>query len=163
VKAVIKDENSDLASLQIVDTNFSLKQGLPYSFSKSLKNVGSSVFSLGYPLVLSGMGSEVKFTDGRISARTGYDNDISSYQTSVPIQPGNSGSPLFDESGKVVGCVNAVIREADNVSYAIKTTYIQNIMQTAGLETPVGQDLSALSLEDKIKLLSNYIAIIKVR
>lgn len=163
VKAVIKDENSDLALLQIVDTNFSLKQGLPYSFSKSLKNVGNSVFSLGYPLVLSGMGSEVKFTDGRISARTGYDNDISSYQTSVPIQPGNSGSPLFDESGKVVGCVNAVIREADNVSYAIKTTYIQNIMQTAGLETPVGQDLSALSLEDKIKLLSNYIAIIKVR
>lgn len=51
---------------------------------------------MGYPLT-SYMGEEVKITDGIISSKTGYEGDIVTYQISAPIQPGNSGGPLFDK------------------------------------------------------------------
>ena len=160
---VFSDKNSDLALLRVADSNFQLTQALPYTIIDGIKDVGSSVYSLGYPLVLSGLGSEVKFADGKVSSRTGYDNDISSYQTSIPIQPGNSGSPMLDQDGNIVGCMNASVRETDNVSYAIKASYIKNIMETAGIEAPAAGSLKEKTLEEQIKTVSNYVAIIKVR
>jgi S1-C subfamily serine protease len=74
--------------------------------------VGSNVFALGYPMALSLMGEEVKFTDGKISSKTGFQGDITTYQISVPIQPGNSGGPLFDYDGNIVGITNAGINKA---------------------------------------------------
>ena len=49
------------------------------------------------------MGKDIKFTDGKISSKTGYDGDIANYQTTTPIQPGNSGGPLFDYNGNLIG------------------------------------------------------------
>ena len=37
------------------------------------------------------MGKDIKFTDGKISSKTGYEGDVTTYQTTTPIQPGNSG------------------------------------------------------------------------
>ena len=56
----------------------------------------------GYPLT-NFMGKDIKFTDGKISSKTGYDGDIANYQTTTPIQPGNSGGPLFDYNGNLIG------------------------------------------------------------
>lgn len=159
----IDDDNSDLALLQVTDTRFPKLDVIPYKVDLSPVEVGMSVYSLGYPLVLSGMGSEIKFADGRISSRTGYDNSINSYQTTVPLQPGNSGSPLFNDKGNVVGCMNAIIREADNVSYAIKASYILNLLQTAGVDQNGESNIQIenLTLEQQIKMLSQYVAIVK--
>ncbi|MCB0484137.1 MAG: trypsin-like peptidase domain-containing protein, partial [Flavobacteriales bacterium] len=118
-KEVISDKTNDLALLQIVDTAFRFTEEIVYGFSTKMEDVGAEAFTLGYPFVLSGLGREVKFADGKISSRTGYDNEVALYQTTVPIQPGNSGSPLFNSKAEVVGCVNAIFRNADNVSYAI--------------------------------------------
>ena len=123
-RVILKDKATDLALLKIEDSTYIQDQEVPYVLSTSVSDVGSEVFTLGYPFAFSGLGKEVKFTDGKISSKTGYDNDLSSYQTTIPIQPGNSGSPMFDDGGNVVGCMNAGIRSADNVSYSIKSNYI---------------------------------------
>ena len=52
------------------------------------------MFALGFPMALSLMGKEIKFTDVKISSKSGF-NDITSHQIQVPIQPGNSGGPLL--------------------------------------------------------------------
>ena len=56
------------------------------------------MFALGYPMS-DILGEEnKKVTDGIISSKTGYQGDVVTYQISVPIQPGNSGGPLFDKT-----------------------------------------------------------------
>lgn len=164
-EVVLEDEAADLALLKITDARFPRLDALPYGLDVSGVGVGASVFALGYPFALSGMGTEVKFTDGKISSRTGYNNNINSYQTSVPVQPGSSGSPLFNENGDIVGCMNASVLEADNVSYAIKSSYINNLIQTASIDL---DDINRVKIDDlsteaQIKMLSQYVAIIKTR
>lgn len=66
------------------------------------------------------MGDEIKLTTGVISSKTGFQGDVSLYQISAPIQPGNSGGPLFDNKGNLIGIVNAKHKGAENVGYAIK-------------------------------------------
>ncbi len=72
-------------------------------------------------MALTYMADEVKLTDGKISSNSGYKGDRSNYQISVPIQPGNSGGPLVDEYGNIIGIVCAKITNADNVGYAVKS------------------------------------------
>jgi len=75
------------------------------------------------------MGEEVKFTDGRISSKTGFQGNISTYQTTTPLQPGNSGGPLFDFSGNLIGINSSGLSKevTDNVSYSIKSNSLLNL------------------------------------
>lgn len=164
---VIKnDKDNDLSILQIKDPKFKPFEKIAYSFKESgALEVGSSVYTLGYPMALAGMGKETKFTDGKISSKTGYNNSINSFQTTVPVQPGNSGGPLFDDKGKLIGVINAKIKEADNVSYAIKLNYIKNLIEILPetIDIPNDTSVSSLSLQDQVKLLSNYVVLIKIK
>ena len=54
-------------------------------------------------MALTGMGEEIKFTDGKISSKSGYAGDLRLYQTTTPLQEGNSGGPLFDYNGHLIG------------------------------------------------------------
>jgi S1-C subfamily serine protease len=102
---------------------------IPYNIISKTVDVGTDVFTLGYPLKTI-MGDEIKLTNGIISSKTGFNGDITSYQISVPIQPGNSGGPLFDSDGNLIGIVNSVLRNAENVTYAIKSSYLNNLIET---------------------------------
>jgi S1-C subfamily serine protease len=164
-EVVISDKDNDIAILQIKDPplqNFELN----YSFKENgLMDVGSTVFTIGFPYALSGMGKEAKFTDGKISSKTGYNGSINSFQTTIPVQPGNSGGPVFNESGQLVGLINATFKEADNVSYAIKLNYIKNLIELLPdkVDLPNSAVLATLSLEEKLKIITNYVVLIKVK
>ena len=164
-KVISTDKQNDLAVIKIDDPNFKPYSKLPYSFKTQISDVGSNVFVLGYPMALSGMGDEVKFTDGKISSKTGFQGNITTYQISVPVQPGNSGGPLFDYDGNIIGVVNAKIMDAENVSYAIKSSYLKNLLDVLpeNVEIPNDQDIGAKSLTEKIKLLSDYVVLIKIK
>jgi S1-C subfamily serine protease len=162
---VIHDKDNDLAIIKIKDERF---QPVPlrYAFKESgLVDVGASVFTIGYPHALSGMGKEAKFTDGRVSSKTGYNGSINSFQTTIPVQPGNSGGPVFNDQGQLIGLINATFREADNVSYAIKLNYIRNLIELLSerVDLPDNGSLGDLPLEEKLKVLTGYVALIKVR
>jgi len=161
-----KDVDNDLAILKINDESFKPVEKLKYSFKESgIIDVGASAFTIGFPLALSGMGKEAKYTDGKVSSKTGYNGSLNSFQTSIPVQPGNSGGPVFNEKGELIGLINASVRETDNVSYAIKLNYIKNLIETVGetAKQPDDKSIQTLTLEEKIKILSTYVTLIKIK
>lgn len=165
-EVVVKDEENDLAIIKIKDEGFDGFKDVPYSFkSDGGVDVGATVFTIGYPFALNGMGKEAKFTDGKISAKRGYNNALNAYQTSIPVQPGNSGGGVFTENGQLVGIINAKFSGAENASYAIKLNYLRNLMDLlpSSVSEPSGQSLTNLSLEEKIKVLTPYCVLIKIK
>lgn len=163
-KLLCGDKANDLALLIIEDDKFKGFEPIPYAISSNIRDVGTSVFTMGYPMA-NFMGEEVKITDGIISSKTGYEGDIVTYQISAPIQPGNSGGPLFDKHGNLVGITNAGIMEANNVGYAIKTSYLCNLIDSAPIliKIPTKNTIAELSLPEQIKCLSKFVAYIKIK
>ena len=160
-KVAVQDKNNDLAILKVDNEIFPKPV---FGFKTLTTDVGSSVYAMGYPL-LSVLGDEIKITDGIISSKTGYQGDISTYQISAPIQPGNSGGPLFDKKGYLIGITNAGIPGAENIGYAIKTSYLQNLIELLSdkVELPTISKLENSAFTDQIKQFSKYVTIIKTR
>lgn len=157
------DKTNDLALLTIKDDNFRPLSSAPYSIIANVVDVGTSVFTMGYPMS-NVLGNEVKITDGIISSRTGYEGDAVTYQISAPIQPGNSGGALFDKKGHLIGITNSGIPSADNVGYAIKSSYLINLIDSAPIDIPLpkGVDTTNKELSSVIKVYTPYIAFIKI-
>ena len=158
---VAADENNDLALLRIEDSSFSGFGSIPYNIKTSQAEVGEEIFVLGYPLTGT-MGDEVKLTTGVISSRTGFQGDVSLYQISAPIQPGNSGGPLFDNKGNLVGIVNAKHTGAENVGYAIKASYLRNLVESY-LSTsimPSNNQVAGQPLTSQVKQLKDFVYMI---
>jgi len=126
-KIVKTDTVNDLALLKASSAPSSW---LPVSKVEAELKLGQTVFTIGYPNPEI-QGVEPKFTDGRISSVTGINDSKNHYQTTVPIQHGNSGGPLVDLlTGWVVGIVDARLEDqrsgagVANVSYAIKSNVV---------------------------------------
>jgi hypothetical protein len=156
---VATDKVNDLAVIHIQDGKFTDAIEIPYCIETKQCDVGENIWTLGYPM-MSIMGDEIKFTDGKISSKTGYMGDLSTYQISAPIQPGNSGGPMFNELGNIVGITSSGLNKqvADNVNYAIKSSYLINLIESA-LSTeiiPKGK-LENLSLTEYIKRNRNFV------
>ena len=158
---IATDKYNDLALLQIADGGFNGFGSIPYNVKTSVSDVGEEVFVLGYPLT-STMGDEIKLTTGVISSKTGFQGDVSLYQISAPIQPGNSGGPLFDNRGNLIGIVNAKHKGAENVGYAIKTSYLNNLIESSISTSilPNNNQIAGLPLTGKVKNLKNYVFMI---
>ena len=109
------------------------------------------------------MGEEIKLTNGIVSSRSGYQGDITTYQISAPLQPGNSGGPMFDKKGNVVGIINAGIPGAENVGYAIKSSYLYNLVGsvTSTSIIPQANHVVGNVLSDKVKSVKNCVFYIK--
>lgn len=80
------------------------------------------------------------------------------YQISAPIQPGNSGGPLFDFNRNVIGIVCAHHSQAENVGYAIKTERLIELCSSCGIF--LNQQQSS-NLDESNKNLSNIIEQVK--
>ena len=158
---IATDKYNDLALLQISDNSFKGFGSIPYNVKTSVSDVGEDVFVLGYPLT-STMGDEIKLTTGVISSKTGFQGDVSLYQISAPIQPGNSGGPLFDNKGNLIGIVNAKHKDAENVGYAIKTSYLKNLIESSISNSilPNNNQIAGYPLTGKVKSLKSFVFII---
>ena len=157
-----KDINNDIAIIKVNDSKFKGFGSIPYDIKNTISDVGEEIFVLGYPLTAS-MGDEIKLTTGIVSSKTGFQGDVSLYQISAPIQPGSSGGPLFDHSGSIIGIVNSKHRGAENVGYAIKTSYLRNLIESTSSPSilPSKNIVSGQSLINKVKTLKNYVFIIE--
>lgn len=137
-KVIDKNASIDAAVLKIDGNDFTY---LPISQSTSVQTA-DSVFTLGYPQV-SLQGTEPKFTEGSISSLSGPANNPQFFQISVPVQPGNSGGPLLNEKGEVVGLIVARLNDISallstgsvpqNVNYALKSTFILSFLESIPL------------------------------
>ncbi|WP_119301190.1 S1C family serine protease [Dongia deserti] len=97
-KVVAANEWLDLAILKV------RKAGMPFAaFAEWLPEPGDDAYAVGYPLL--GDLSGIKITDGIVSGLTGPGGDDTRLQLTIPVQPGNSGGPVLDASGLVIGVV----------------------------------------------------------
>jgi TPR repeat protein len=132
--AVVRvDAASDLALLKVNGTF----DALPVVSSRSAR-LGATVATVGFPN--TGLqGFEPKLSKGDISSLAGVQDDVRYFQISVPVQPGNSGGPLVDEHGNVVGVVSAQLSQkaalestgtlAQSVNYAVKSSYLLSFLE----------------------------------
>ncbi len=161
------DKTNDLAVIKIFDINFDGLDDLPYNFKTRSSDVGTKVYAFGYPKALTGMGKEIKLTDGIISSKSGFDGDITTYQITAPIQGGNSGGPLFDDKGNFIGINSSGLRAdiADNVGYTIKSSYVMNLIDVLpkSIDLPSNTKLQTLTLTEQIKEISKYVVLVKVK
>lgn len=159
---VATDREHDLAILKIVDKKFKGFDAIPYCIGKSVPEVGDDVFVLGYPKTNT-MGQEVKLTNGIISAQSGFKGDASMYQISAPVQPGNSGGPLFDNEGNVIGVICAKHADAENANYAIKVSYLFSLVNSSGIgiKMPDKNMVTTKSLSKKVKQVKPFVYLIE--
>ena len=166
-ETILTDKINDLALIKIIDDNYKPIKLIPFNFKREISDVGTSVYAFGYPMALSIMGKEIKVTDGIISAKSGFNGDITTYQITAPIQPGNSGGPLFDSKMNLIGINSSGINKkiAENVGYAIKSSYAQNLVESAPskINLPHNKSLSALPLTQQIKKISPFVVLVKTK
>ena len=123
-------------------------------------DVGEGIFVLGYQ-VRPIMGNEIKLTDGLISSLSGYQGDKNTYQISAAVQMGNSGGPLFDKNGDVIGIVNARLY-VESAAYAVKGKYLNFLSTDNDISLNETNSIRNLSLAEQIKKLKQYVFIIEV-
>lgn len=126
------DDANDVALLKVEQT---FESHIPVGRSSEVR-LGQTVATIGFPNI-GIQGHSPKVTQGMISGENGVQNDIRMWQISVPIQPGNSGGPLLDEQGRLVGVVVASLSlraiqitgsVPQNVNYAIKGAYLEPLL-----------------------------------
>lgn len=118
---------------------------------------GDEVVVLGFPLrgILS---SEMQVTSGVISALSGIDNDTRLLQVTAPVQPGNSGGPLLDRSGHLIGIVVSKLAAAEvwrltgalpeNVNFAISGDVVRIFLDVSEVEYSFGNESEILAIAD---------------
>lgn len=146
VKVLVTDELNDLA---ILESDEDLG-GLPLMLRKASVGTGEKVYVMGFPLGAR-LGREVKITDGIISSRTGTSDSPGEFQTTAAINSGNSGGPIVDQTGAVVGIATAKIvdESVDNVGIGVKSSTLINSIEVANLHATLApEDLNMLSGKD---------------
>lgn len=159
--AVYSNMVTDLAILKIDDTSFKKVSSVPYTFPKSSSELAEPIFTLGYPR------EEVVYGEGYLSAKSGYYGDTTSYQISISVNPGNSGGPVIDKNGEVIGIISSKETNADGVVFAIKSKNIYNALKEIKTEKdltiklPTVNSLSGLDRVRQIKKLEEFIYKVK--
>jgi S1-C subfamily serine protease len=141
-KIVARDVRNDLALLA---TGLTVKKAAAFRASIRL---GEPVEAFGYPLadLLAKTGN---FTLGNVSALVGIGEDSRYLQISVPVQPGNSGGPLLDQSGNLVGVVSGKLDALkmmlatngdipQNVNFAVKASIVTSFMEANSVAYATG-------------------------
>ncbi|MGI8950470.1 MAG: S1C family serine protease [Chitinophagaceae bacterium] len=156
------DEQRDLAILKINDDDFKPLGSLPYSIKKAGADLGEEIYTLGYPR------NEIVYNMGYLSAKTGYEGDTSSLQMSLPANPGNSGGPVFNKNGEIVGILSARETQAEGVVFAIKSKGIYQVIDdlknndsTQKIKLPVRSSLKGVDRVQQIKQVEDCIFLVK--
>lgn len=145
---VATDKILDVAILKVDDAK---TKALAVAPTKTLA-LGADLFSVGFPLI-SQLGKNAKLTRGTLNSLTGLNDDSHTFQMSVQIQPGNSGGPVCDNDGHVIGIVSktsSTIASArgeagavpQNVNFAVKADELMSLAKSNNVELPAKVDES---------------------
>lgn len=128
-KVIYNDARNDVSILRLDSLNLS---SLPYTIARESASIAETVYTLGYPR------NDVVFGEGSISAMTGYRENANAYQISVPVNPGNSGGPLVNSKGNVVGMISGSQTQVTGTAFAIKSSVILDILSTPAVDSTQG-------------------------
>jgi len=166
LRVVSADEENDLALLQGTKK---FKEKDIATIRASAVNSGDQVVAIGYPLhgLLT---SDLTVTTGIISSLAGLHNDTRFLQISVPVQPGNSGGPLHDNSGNIVGVVSAKLDALrmvkatgdipQNINFAIKTGALRDFLDNSAVPYQTADPGSEMKTADIASAARTYTMLI---
>ncbi len=165
---LLKDAENDIAFLKLEKTPQLPQSNIRIGDSSKIR-MGDEVFTIGYPAYQI-LGENPKYTRGEVNALSGINDDPRVFQVSVQIQPGNSGGPLFNSSGEVIGITQASLDPKvavgafgalpQNVNYAIKSSYISNLLPMLP-ETMIASRGIVVVPADSENTLANFIEKVK--
>jgi len=164
-RIVHADPQHDLAILAIgQDTAFHALPPVPYSFEPRPSELGERVYTLGYPR------EEIVYGEGYLSSGTGFRGDSAAYQVAISVNPGNSGGPLLDERGNLIGIITAKQITSEGATFAVKTSVLLNALNAISPDSLKGDAvvlnrknrMARLSRKQQIKQMQNYVYQVKV-
>jgi S1-C subfamily serine protease len=162
---VYSDVKHDLAILRITDKKFTGFGRLPYAIKSGQADLGERVYTLGYPR------EDVVYGEGSLSARSGFEGDTAFYQVSIPVNPGNSGGPLMDERGNLIGVVSGRQNDAQSAAFATKSSYLVHLVDSLAAaksaadypyHLPRFGQLAGTGRPQQLKKLQDYVFVVKV-
>ncbi len=160
---VFIDAEKDLAILKIEDSTFKPLATTPYSISKSSADLASPIFTLGYPR------DEIVYGEGYLSAKTGFNGDTLSCQISIPANPGNSGGPVLNGEGEIVGILSTRETAAEGVVFALEAKHIYKALSELKKDTSFQRvklvsksSISGMERTQQVKKVEDYVFMVKV-
>jgi len=129
-RVVATDGENDLAALSVQGASLP-----PLELASAPQELGENVTVLGYPLA-NLLGSDLRVTTGIVSALSGVGGEEGTMQISAPVQSGNSGGPVLDQSGAVAGVVVKKLDMrfgAENVGFAVRLQPLRRFLSAHGL------------------------------
>ena len=146
-ESVVVDRKNDLALLRVIGA----PPLNPVTFREGVGcELGESVVTLGFPLAgLAGGGVQV--SQGVVSGLFGLRDDASLMQFTAPIQPGSSGSPVFDPQGLVSGLVTSSMADAQNMNFAVKSALVLAFLEAARVPARRGSSVRSLSTPELVR------------
>jgi S1-C subfamily serine protease len=136
---------------------------LPYLISDKEAELGEGVYTLGYPR------QDVVFGEGSISAQSGYLQNPNAYQISVPVNPGNSGGPLFNAQGNLVGMISGLQTQTYGTAFATKSSTLRHLIDEweappheKKIILPTRNSLKNLSRVEQVKRWKNFVFVVEV-
>lgn len=155
------DNSSDLAIIKITDTSFKPIINLPYSVRRGNSDLGEQFFTLGFPR------NEIVYGEGYVSAKSGNDGDSLAYQLTVSANPGNSGGPVVNKNGEIIGIITAKDSKADGVVYAAKSKNIYKMVEelkkvdtSVTVKTPNSNALKGIERTQQVKKIEEFVFMI---
>jgi len=155
------DAEADVAIMKVDKGGFRFGKGeLPYAFTQSKASLGTHIFTLGYPT------DDIAYDEGYISSRNGFDGNNLQYTLELPVGHGQSGSPMVDAHGNVLGLLTAVGSETEEKTYAVSSTAITGLLHKLtdekNIKLPRTAKMSYLSREQQIDKMEAYTFAVKV-
>ena len=124
-------------------------------------DLGEKVLVAGYPYGEM-FSNSIKVTGGMVSANRGLGDDTGQFQMDAAVQPGNSGGPIYDENGNIVGVVVAQLNKMkfakqsgsmpENVNFGIKASTVRQFLSSSGLPTKWSKRTKVMSTKDLAKI-----------
>ena len=159
-RIVYTDAARDIAILKIDDEDFKPLSSIPYGISRASVDLAAPIFTLGYPR------NEIVYGQGYISAQTGFMGDTLSCQIDIAANRGNSGSPIFNKNGEVIGILNGRQTDAEGFAFAIRSKYLYNAVNkdTAlqKIKLPSTTNVRGLDREAQVKRIEDFVYMVKV-
>jgi len=156
------DLAKDIAILKIKDEDFKPLSTIPYSIRKMSTDIAEPIFTLGYPR------NEIVYGEGYLSAKTGFKGDTLTCQIGIAANPGNSGGPVFNKYGEVIGILSTKELQVEGVAFAIQAKYIYTAISELKEDTaykkvtlPSKSKISSMNQVQQVKKIADYVFMIR--